>query len=111
MINITDNNLKDIPTLYTFENSKIQDVKISIHFFIDEVNFHWFGFEYSPAEKIFYGFAYLNDEINSELGYFSLSELIEVSNSYNVQVELFEEPITVKDAVNKYPMLKKLLEY
>ena len=45
-----------------------------MHFFIGGCD--WYAAEYYPEEKLFFGFAILNNDLqNAEWGYFSLQEL------------------------------------
>lgn len=73
----TEEELKKMPVLYANEGNDIKDTLICMHFFIG--NSDWYASEYSPKERIFYGFVILNDDyLNAEWGYFSLDELRDI---------------------------------
>jgi hypothetical protein len=40
-------------------------------------NFYWLICEYAPEDQLAWGFACLNDKMNSEFGYLSISELLQ----------------------------------
>lgn len=53
------------------------DKLIHMHFFLGSCD--WYAAEYSPADRIFFGYAILNNDLqNAEWGYFSLDELRDV---------------------------------
>ena len=70
----SDADLKDIPAFYETEKIPLGDKVIHMHFFIGGCD--WYACEYSPEERIFFGFAILNNDLAmAEWGYFALSEL------------------------------------
>ena len=65
---------KKLPALYSQENEK--DPVVRVKFFSPYMSYgYWLGLEYDPAQKLFFGYAVLNDPSCGELGYFSLEEL------------------------------------
>ena len=66
--------LSKIPALYSSENVSLKEKMIYMHFFIGGCD--WYAAEYKPEEKLFFGFAILNNDLEcAEWGYFSLDEL------------------------------------
>jgi hypothetical protein len=66
--------LAKIPKYYSSEEVPLKEKVIYMHFFIG--NCDWYGAEYSPKERCFFGFAILNNDYEmAEWGYFSLDEL------------------------------------
>lgn len=73
----SEERLAKIPRLYETENVPLGEKRIYLHFFMGASD--WYAAEYD-GKDIFFGFAILNnDEMNSEWGYFSFSELKEIN--------------------------------
>lgn len=69
--------LRALPPIGTNENVPWQEVPIRMHFFLGGCD--WYMAEYSPQERVFYGYAILNNDlVNAEWGYMSLDELRDV---------------------------------
>ena len=69
--------LGKIPRLYETENISLKDKIIHIHFFLGGCD--WYIVEYD-GEDLFWGYAILNNDAgNSEWGYISYRELIELN--------------------------------
>lgn len=70
----THEELNELPRLYSTEDKSIKDKLIYIHFFIGGSD--WYIAEYDPKDRIFFGYAILNNDLqNAEWGYMSLDEL------------------------------------
>ena len=70
----SEEELNKLPRLYEAENVPLKEKIIHFHFFIGGSD--WYAAEYSPEEKICWGFAILNEDYEmAEWGYFSLKEL------------------------------------
>jgi hypothetical protein len=84
--------LVKIPAFYSTEEVPLKEKVIHMHFFIGGCD--WYAAEYSPEEKIFFGFAILNGDLdNAEWGYFSLQELSELKVSFlEVDRDLYWKP-------------------
>lgn len=66
--------LRRIPALYATEETDERDKLIYEHFFIGGCD--WYAAEYGPTERLFFGFAILNNDLqNAEWGYASFDEL------------------------------------
>jgi hypothetical protein len=77
----TKKQLAKIPKLYDTEGIEAEEKVIHMHFFIGGCD--WYVAEYDPEERVFFGYAILNNDfINSEWGYISLDELIEVKKGF-----------------------------
>lgn len=72
---LTQEILKQLPPIYANEEKDFADVKVITKFFFPVGAATWYATEYDPAEKLFFGFANLGDDMMAELGYFSLEEL------------------------------------
>lgn len=68
--------LKRLPRLRANENTPLEKIVIRAHFFVGSCD--WYAAEFD-GEDTFWGFVNLGDPQNAEWGYFSLSELREVS--------------------------------
>lgn len=66
--------LAKIPALYTNDKNStpLEDTLIHLHFFIGGCD--WYIAEYD-GDDLFFGYANLNDDFNSEWGYVSFKEL------------------------------------
>lgn len=87
--------LANLPRLYETDHIDCKDKMILMHFFIGGCD--WYVAEFDGKDT-FFGFANLNDPVNAEWGYFTLSELagirvsgIEVERDLHWQVRLFAE--------------------
>ena len=73
----TTEELSKIPGLYSSEHIPLKEKVIYMHFFIGGCD--WYAAEYDPQDKLFFGFAILNDDLEmAEWGYFSLEELSDI---------------------------------
>ena len=81
---LTNEKLKSIPNLYETEN---QEEKICyVKLFLPNSNWTWYIIEIDKSDyNTCYG---LVDGFEQELGYFSLSELESISDSYGLKAEL-----------------------
>ena len=69
--------LNSIPRLYQTESTPLQSKIVYLHFFIGSSDWHVCEFD---GDDLFFGFVILNDDlINAEWGYFSFSELRDIS--------------------------------
>ena len=81
---LTDKQLQTIPNLYETENQK--DPICHIKLFLPSSNWTWYIIEIDKSDyNTCYG---LVDGFEQELGYFSLSELESISDSYGLKAEL-----------------------
>lgn len=102
---------KTIPKLYSTENTPTQEKKVYIHYFIPLLNWDWWICEYDKEEKLFFGYANLNDPQNAEWGYVSLTELEDISEAYpacQVERELNFQPTIISQI--QHESLKPLTE-
>ena len=77
----TENQLNRIPALYATESVKMEDKIIHMHFFIGGCD--WYIAEYDPAERLFWGFAILNGDLEmAEWGYISYDELLSIKAGF-----------------------------
>ena len=69
--------LERIPPLYSSEDTPAEDKIIYGHFFLGGSD--WYITEYDPVERIFFGYAILNEDYdNAEWGYISFDELLDL---------------------------------
>ena len=80
----TAKQLEKIPGHYETEDVTTDEKIIHMHFFIGGCD--WYITEYDPVDKLFFGFANLNDDQNAEWGYISLEEMKE-SNIKGFEVD------------------------
>jgi hypothetical protein len=64
-----------------------EDILVLAKFFCPWNAFTWFAAEWYPDTNIFFGYANLGDDTNSELGNFSLKELEELEGPFGMKVE------------------------
>ena len=70
----SEDDLGKIPPLYATQDTSWEDTVIYEHFFLGGCD--WYAAEYGPEERLFFGYAILNDDLdNAEWGYFSFDEL------------------------------------
>ena len=72
----TSEQLNNVPELYATEDIQLEDKLVHLHFTIDRC--HWWAMEFDGKDT-FFGYVMLNGWYqDAELGYFQLSELLEV---------------------------------
>ena len=76
--------LMALPRFYKTEDVDLDNKIIHMHFFIGNCN--WYVAEYD-GENLFFGYVNLDDPINAEWGYFSLTELRELCVGVTLQLE------------------------
>lgn len=70
----SESELAALPILHANENTRPQNVVIHMHLFLGGCD--WYLAAYHPLERIFYGYAILNNDFdNAEWGYVALDEL------------------------------------
>lgn len=84
---LTKELLKKLPPFYATEKTPIADKKLVVKFFTPWSNWTWYGVEYDPDERTFFGFVVGHEK---EWGYFSLDEL----ESCNVERDYHWDPET-----------------
>ena len=81
---LTNEQLQTIPNLYETENQK--DPICHLKLFLPNSNWTWYIIEINKQDNnTCFGFV---DGLEQELGYFSLSELESISDSYGLKAEL-----------------------
>ena len=84
-----------VPRLRATEHIPARDKVIHLHFFFGACD--WYVAEYD-GDDLFYGYAVLNGDINSEWGYFTLSELLDISiHGLEVDHNLYWKPTPAED--------------
>ena len=74
---------KALPPLYAQEHLGEQAM-VHAKFFTPDSNWTWYATEYDPAERIFFG---LVVGFETELGYFSLGELMSATGPLGLHIE------------------------
>lgn len=85
-----------LPSLYATEGVPLKDKIIQVKFFNPCGRGRWYGIEYDPASKEFFGVVEL---FETELGYFNLSELEALRLPFGMHIErdLYFKPRKVAD--------------
>jgi hypothetical protein len=89
---------KKLPSLYSQEN--VEDPVAQIKFFDPMSRWTWYGIEYDPEQRLFFGYVKSGLDPNfDELGYFSLDELESTSNSLGLPLErdMYYQPQNLSD--------------
>lgn len=76
MVLMTKELEEQIPKLYETDGVPMEDKIVYAKYFSPYSGWTWYVFEYSPEEKVFFGFVVGFEE---ELGYFSLKEFEETN--------------------------------
>jgi hypothetical protein len=87
-----------MPALYATENTPMNEKVVQVKFFTPDSNWSWFGIEYDPSERLFFG---LVAGLYPEFGYFSLDELESVTGPRGLPIErdMYFSPKTVAEVV------------
>ncbi len=73
----TENQLSELPELYSTESIPLMEKIIYMHFFLGGCD--WYAAEYDKESQNFFGFAILNNDYQmAEWGYFNFIELCEL---------------------------------
>jgi hypothetical protein len=83
---------KKLPGLYKTDGVKGGEKVAVVKFFTPASNWTWYGIEYDPDEKLFFGYVC---GFENEFGYFSLSELESLNGS--VERDFYFSPTKLKD--------------
>jgi hypothetical protein len=94
--------LRKLPKLYSTDgrgsNAKIYRVRLYRQCgILPSDQFEWFLSEYDPNENVAFGYASLNDPLNSELGYVSIGELLGIG----VKLDLDFKPLNLNEVKKK----------
>ena len=78
-----------LPKLYSQE--KVEDPVCLVKYFTPWSNWTWYGIEFDPKERLFFGYV---QGFENELGYFSLNELESATGPMGLKLErdLYWEP-------------------
>lgn len=92
---------RELPPLYTNENTPLEDVVFKIKFFCNYIGWSWYASEFDGVDT-FFGYV---EGYENEWGYFSLNEFLGVIASTTdlqaIQQDLFFTPITYKELLAK----------
>ena len=101
---ITKTLLKQLPPLYSQENEA--DPIVIVKYFNPVGNGNWFGIEYDPSERIFFGYVSLFGDYNDELGYFSLDELESIKGwgGLGIERDLHFKPTRLSEIKKQYTL-------
>ena len=83
---LTKDITKRLPPLYSTSDKAPEDVSVVVKFFNPAGDSTFYGTEYCPVQKIFFGFVF-HSLRDGELGYFSLDELSSVRASFGLKIE------------------------
>lgn len=100
MMLLTKANKKALPKLYSTDNDGDQAIA-QVKFFTPDSNWTWYAFEFDGKDT-FFGFVAGQE---SELGYFSLSELESVRGPYGLKIERdrYFSPTTLSELKTMHP--------
>ena len=87
-----------MPKLYA-QDSKGDSAIAYVKYFTPRSNWTWYGTEYDPIERMFFG---LVIGFEPELGYFSLDELEEMARKGKVERDLYFDPTTIGQLREQY---------
>lgn len=91
---------KKLPKLYHYDDlgTPADEMVAQVKFFDPMSRWTWYGMEYDPKERIFFGYVKSGlDPDFDELGYFSLDELENLKNAAGIPIErdMYYEPETL----------------
>ena len=97
---ITNEVRQALQPLYTFEDTKPEDILVKVHFFTPDSSWDWFPYEWDGNDLMF-GFV---SGHYPALGYFSLSELQGVRGPYGLAIEreFAFEPVPLNILMDRY---------
>ena len=83
---LTKDITKRLPPLYSTSDKAPEDVSVVVKFFDPTGDSTFYGTEYCPEQRLFFGFVFHNRR-DGELGYFSLDELISIRTAFGLKIE------------------------
>ena len=96
----THERLSRIPRLYATESTPLHNKLVYLHFFIGDSD--WYVCEFD-GDDLFFGYVILNgDHLNAEWGYFSFSELREISMN-EIEIDCEPEDLWQTKPVSEIP--------
>lgn len=86
---------KALPKLYATEKVDAADKIIQVHYFNPSGAGNWYAVEYSPEDRLFFGYVSIFGDECDEWGYFSLDELEGYKPKFGLPIErdLYWKPI------------------
>lgn len=89
-----------LPALYSSERIPLNDKVLAVKFFDPTGGWTWYGVEYNPKTRVFFGYVV---GFEPEWGQFSLDELESVKGKLGLGIErdMYWEPITFAEAQEK----------
>ena len=92
---------KKIPALYASEGISEPNKRAFVKFFNPMGSATWYGVEYDPDERIFFG--YVAGCVENEWGYFSLDELEALRLPFGMRIErdMHFEPTLMSDIIKR----------
>lgn len=89
---------KRLPKLYATEGVPLEDKILQVKYFTPWTNWTWYGVEYDPESKTFFGYV---QGIEDEWGYFNLTELESIKGMFGLKVErdLHFKPVAYKEII------------
>jgi hypothetical protein len=95
--------LNELPDLYANEDVPNNEIKVPLKLFNAFGNQRWYVTEYDPSENVGFGFANLGDDLNAELGYISIDELIAVKHPmFKLERDIYWDGNTTLDKVMSF---------
>ena len=73
-----------LPAFYATEDAKPADKVAQVKFFTPWTNWTWYGIEFDPTDRVFFGLV-IGQE--TEFGYFALEELESVRGPFGLRIE------------------------
>ena len=81
---LTKEILKKLPALYATDGQPHKERKVPVKLFSPWTNWTWYGLEFDPEDRLFFGYVVGLEE---ELGYFCLDELEEIEGPGGLKIE------------------------
>ena len=81
---LTQEILRRLPALYATEKIDTASKIIQVKFFTPDSNWTWYGVEYDPVERRFFG---LVDGFEREWGYWTMDELERARGPFGLKIE------------------------
>jgi len=75
---------KRMPAMYATESVSMSNKVLQVKFFTPWSNWTWYGVEYDPVDRIFFGYV---EGLEREWGNFSLDELEQVTGPIGLKIE------------------------
>lgn len=92
-----ENTIKSMPA--TYETEEVNDPLVQLHYFYGSADWWVVEKDIKPEQEQAFGYVNLGDDINAEMGYINILEL--VTSKHNIELDYYWTAIPVSQVMNR----------